>query len=109
MARFENPRPAHDRAALPRAPRYRAIWQSDAETEGGLDDLRLATIATQAEMFVRRVAGRGEPGNDVATEPDEAEMGLPTRLDRPEPRPAPRPHLRAPASWRVPTAQATAP
>jgi hypothetical protein len=108
MSAFE--RMTHRRNIAPpfrKAPRYRAIWQTEAETRGGLDDLRAATVATQAEMFVRQVAGRREPGMTWRLSQIEEEMGLPdgglTGLGDTQRRDRICARLR---SWRIPTAQA---
>jgi hypothetical protein len=108
MTAFE--RITHRRTIAPafrQAPRYRAIWQTEAETPGGLDDLRRTTIATQAEMYVRQVAGRPEPGMTWRLGLIEAEMGLPdgglTGLTDNQRRDRICARLRG---WRLPTAQA---
>jgi hypothetical protein len=90
------------------APRlYRAEWRAHAETELGLDDLRERILEAQAEMFVRNVLGRSEPGMTWRMSQLEEEMGLPdgslTALTDGERRDRICARLRA---WRLPTVYA---
>lgn len=90
-----------------RAPTLRAFWRAEANIEGGLDDFRAEVIATQAEMFVRHVEGRSEPGMTWRLGQIEEEMGFADGellgLSDTERRDRIVARLR---SWRLPTAQA---
>ena len=88
-----------------RAPTLRRFWLAEADTPGGLDDLRGEALQTQAEMFVRQVVGRDETGMTWRLSQMEAEMGLPdggaTGLSDDQRRDRIIARLR---SWRIPTA-----
>jgi hypothetical protein len=91
------------------APHIRAIWAATAQADGGsggLDPWQRQVYATQAEMFVRRVARRSEPGMTWRLDFVEAEMGLPNGerlgLRQYQRRERIISRLRA---WRLPTAQ----
>ena len=74
------PRMVHRRNVPPifrNALRYRAIWQSEADTNGGLNDWELDVLQTQAEMFVKQVGFRPELGMTWRLSWLEEEMGLP--------------------------------
>lgn len=90
------------------APTLRAFWLAEADTVGGLDDLRTEAVTVQADMFVRQVAGRDEPGMRAwRLGQFEEEMGLPdgslTGLTDDQRRDRIIARLRA---WRLPTANA---
>jgi hypothetical protein len=84
--------------------RYRCIWQSETEVDGGIDDWENDVLQTQAEMYVRQVQTRPEAGMTWRLDWIEEEMGLPngekTGLSNTQRRDRICARLR---SWRIPT------